>query len=159
MATKKSGTPVPEEPVNEEEKMEQDAQNRQMMANMQAELAALKKENERLKANSVAASGATGSKSDYERVQDACKKAAEEGVDAWNIKISVRAPRRPSKEDPFYWLSINGRTIQIPATDKYYDLPLPFAAALTDMIQAEWHANDYIDSIEEYDPVSNPHRD
>lgn len=159
MATKKVSTPVLEEPVNEEVKLEEAAQQAQMMANMQAELAALKKENERLKANSVAASGATGAKSDYERVQDACKKAAEEGADAWEIKISVRAPRRPSKEDPFYWLSINGRTIQIPATDKYYDLPLPFAAALTDMIQAEWHANDYIDSIEEYDPITNPHRD
>ena len=159
MATKKSGTPVPEEPVNEEEKLEQEAQKSQQMANMKAELEALKRENEQLRKNSVAASGAAGARSDYERVQDACKKAAEEGVDAWDVKISVRAPRRPAKEDPFYWFNINGKTIQIPATDRYYDLQLPFAAALVDLIHAEWFASDYIDSIEEYDPVTNPHRE
>lgn len=159
MATKKSSTPVLETPVDEEEKLEQDAQKEQMMANMQAELAALKKENERLKANSVAAYGAVGARSDYERVQDACKKAAEEGADEWNVTISIRAPRRPAKEDPFYWLSVNGRTMQVPANDKYFDLPLPFAACMSDMIQAEWFANDYADGIEEYDPVTNPHRE
>lgn len=153
MATKKSSTPVLEETVNEEVKPEQDS------AKLQAELEKLRKENEQLRRNSVAASGAAGARSDYERVQDACKKAAEEGVDAWDVKISVRAPRRPSKEDPFYWFNINGRTIQIPATDRYYDLQLPFAAALVDLIHAEWFASDYIDSIEEYDPVTNPHRE
>lgn len=126
---------------------------------MQKELEALRKENAQLRMNSVAAYTAAGAMSDHERVQEACKKAAEEGADSWNIKISVRAPRRPAKEDPFYWLSINGRTMQVPANDKYFDLPLPFAACLTDMIQAEWMASDYADSIENYDPVTNPHRE
>ena len=76
MATKKSSTPVLEETVNEEVKPEQDS------AKLQAELEKLRKENEQLRMNSVAASGAAGARSDYERVQDACKKAAEEGVDA-----------------------------------------------------------------------------
>lgn len=161
MATKKS-TPVLEVPLNEDEELNQEsakleaaAKNAQLMA----ELAALKKENERLKANSVAAYGAAGARTDYERVQEACKKAAEEGADSWGIKISIRAPRRPAKEDPFYWLSVNGRTMQVPANDKYFDLALPFASCLVEMIQAEWFANDYADSIEEYDPVTNPHRE
>lgn len=153
MATKKS-TPVLDNPENEEPEVKKNDQ-----AQLMAELEKLRKENERLRQNSVAAYGAAGARSDYERVQDACRKAAEEGADSWNIKISIRAPRRPAKEDPFYWLSVNGRTIQVPANDKYFDLALPFAACLTDMIQAEWFANDYADSIEEYDPVTNPHRE
>ena len=159
MATKKSSTPVLETPVDEEEKLEEEAQKLQQMANMQAELAALKAENERLKMNSVAAYGATGAKTDYERVMEACDKAAKDGADEWNITISIRAPRRPAKEDPFYWLSVNGRTLQVPANDKYFDMALPFAACMVDMIQAEWFANDYADIIEEYDPETNPHRE
>ena len=154
MATKKSSTPVLEETVETPEQEMSSA-----AAAMQAELERLRKENEQLRMNSVGASSAAGAKSDYERVQDACRKAAEEGADAWSIKISVRAPRKPAKEDPFYWLSINGRTIQIPATDKYYEMALPFAANLRDMIQAAWRANDFADNMEVFDPVNNPHRD
>ena len=119
----------------------------------------MKRENDQLRKNNIGGGGDTGGRTDYERVQEACEKAAAEGKDAWDIKISVRAPRRPAKEDPFYWFNINGRTIQIPATDRYYELALPFASALVDTIRAEWFASDYIDSIEEYDPVTNPHRD
>ena len=153
MATRKSGTPVPET-EEMELKPEKDS-----AAEMQAELERLRAENERLRMNSVAAYGAAGAKSDIERVQEACRSAAEKGLDSWEVKISVRAPRRPAKEDPFYWLSVNGRTIQVPANDKYYELPLPFAACLTDMIAAEWLAADYSDSIENYDPVTNPKKE
>ena len=150
MATKK--TPVEDENLKEEK-------TGTTAEEMQKELERLRAENEKLKMNSVAAYTSAGAMSDHERVQEACKKAAEEGADSWNIKISVRAPRRPAKEDPFYWLSINGRTLQVPANDKYFEMALPFAACLTDMIQAEWFANDYADSIENYDPVTNPHRE
>ena len=154
MATKKVGTPVPETPEGNEPENRVDA-----VATMRAELEALKKENERLKQNSVAAVSATGGMSDYDRVKEACRKAAEEGKDAWDITISVRAPRRPAKEDPFYWLSVNDRTVQIPATDKYYDMALPFADCLVESIAAEWFANDYADNIEVFDPETNPHRE
>ena len=150
MATKKSGTPVPETEGNEPEK------NTDPISTMRAELEALKAENERLKKNSIAAYGAAGAKSDYERVKEACDKAAAEGADGWGIKISIRAPRRPAKEDPFYWLSVNGQSMQVPATDQYFDLPLPYADCLVNMIAAEWFANDFADSIENYDPVTNP---
>ena len=154
MSTRKSVTPVAEEMTMEQEPEEKDVNEKLM-----AEIEALRKENDRLRMSSVASPGAGGGGSDWERVQAACRKAAEEGADSWKIKISVRAPRRPAKEDPFYWLSINGRTMQVPANDRYFELPLPFAACLTDMIQAEWAAADYADSIEDYDPVTNPKRD
>ena len=154
MATRK-GTPVPDEEQTEEENRDE----RQRLANMEAELAALKKENEKLKASSVAAPGAGGSKSDKERVAEACKKAAEDGVSAWDVKISIRAPRKSAKDDNSYWLSVNGKTLQVPANDRYFELALPFAQCLTDMISAEWSANDYADSIEDFDPVTNPHRE
>lgn len=164
MATKKNSQPVLDENLEEEIKDEPEVTEAKPKENaeaaaLKAELEKLRKENEQLKKNSIAAYSTAGSKSDYERVQEAAKKAAEEGLDAWSVKISVRAPRRPAKEDPFYWLSINSKTMQIPANDKYFDLPLPFACGLVDMIQAEWLARDYADSIEEYDPVTNPHRD
>lgn len=168
MATKKSSAPALEETVKEEQELT-DAELDQMvkdyekdheeMEKLRAELAKMRHENELLRKNSIGGGGDAGGRTDYERVQEACEKAAAEGKDAWDIKISVRAPRRPAKEDPFYWFNINGRTIQIPATDRYYELALPFASALVDMIRAEWFASDYIDSIEEYDPVTNPHRD
>lgn len=159
MATKKSGTPVPEIPMDEDAELEEKAEKSQQMANMQAELAALKAENERLRKNSVSAASAYGGKSDRERVQEACRECAERGGDPWAEKISIRAPRKPAKEDNFYWLSVNGRTLQVPANDKYFEMALPFAQALTDMIAAEWHASDYADSIEDFDPVTNPHRE
>ena len=153
MATKKNGTPVLEIPETEGKEPAEE-QNLDLIA----ELERLKAENESLKKNSVTAYSAAGAKSDYERVMDACEAAAKEGADAWNIKISVRAPRRPAKEDPNYWLSVNGRSIQILANDRYYDMALPYAACLVEMIAAEWKAADYTDSIENYDPVTNPKR-
>ena len=159
MATKKSSTPVLENPVDEEMLEEEKRDDAQQLANMKAELAALKKENERLKLNNISAASDAGSMSDYERVQEACKRAVETGEDPWKIKISVRAPRRPKKEDPYYWVSVNTKSIQIPANDKYFELALPYAETLVNMIEAENFANDFIDSIEDYDPVTNPHKD
>ena len=145
MATKKSSAPALEETVKEERELTYaeldqmagplDQPNPQMLA-MMAEMERLKKENEALRKNSIGGGGDAGGRTDYERVQEACEKAAAEGKDAWDIKISVRAPRRPAKEDPFYWFNINGRTIQIPATDRYYELALPFAALQVDLIRA-----------------------
>ena len=156
MASKKT-TPMPEE--TEEMVKEPETETVSEKDRMQQELERLRAENEALKKNSVAASTPYGGKSDYERVQEACAAAAEAGKNAWEEKISIRAPRRPAKEDPWYWLSINGRTIQVPANDKYFELALPFAEALVNMINAEYRASDYIESIEDYDPVTNPKKE
>ena len=162
MATKKSSAPALEVPDNEDQELNQESAKLAAMAEnakLKAALEKALKENEQLRKNRIGGGGDAGGRTDYERVQEACQQAAAEGKDGWDIKISVRAPRRPAKEDPFYWFNINGRTIQIPATDRYYELALPFASALVDTIRSEWFASDYIDSIEEYDPVTNPHRD
>jgi hypothetical protein len=155
METKK--TPMPEE--TKEMVKEPETETVSEKDRMQQELERLRKENEALKKNSVAASTPFGGKSDYERVQEACEAAAAAGKDAWTEKISIRAPRRPAKEDPWYWLSINGRTIQVPANDKYFELALPFAEALVNMITSEYRASDYIESIEDYDPITNPKKE
>ena len=115
----------------------------------------LEKENAELRKNSVYAPGPYGAAGDYERVQKACQDAAEKGEDPWNVKISVQAPRR-GKGDDSYWISVNGRYIQIPADEKYYELALPFAQCLVDLIRAERRSNDFIDNIQVYDPITNP---
>lgn len=160
MATKKQA-PVEKVETMEEEVPVQPAEEAKQpsMEDIQAELEKLKAENERLKKNSVQSNSLSGSKSDYERVQEVCLQAAKAGKDPWGIKISIRAPRRPKKEDPFYWVCVNGRSIQIPANDRYFEMALPFAETLVNMINADNMANDYIDSIEVFDPVTNPHKD
>ena len=164
MATKANSTPVLEVPKDEDRDLEKEAGKLEAMANAQkeamlAEIEKLKAENERLRKNSVLAGNAMGQKSDRDRVREACEKAAKEGVDAWSQTISVRAPRKPAKEEPYYWISVNARTIQVPANDRYFDLPLPFAQCLVDMVAADWMAQDYSDSIENYDPITNPKKE
>lgn len=164
MATKKNA-PVLEVPENEDAELEQESDklekmaetstpNQQMLA-MMAEMERLKKENEALKKNSVYSPSAEGGASDRERVAKACQDAAEKGLDPWGIKISVLAPRIGKGEDS-YWLCVNTRSIAVPATDRYFELALPFAQCLVDEIAARNRAADYADKIEVYDPVLNP---
>lgn len=177
MVSRAKNTPVQDEPLEKEldqqlekesgklEEMAEKAQQNQQMAMMQQmqqsmaqlmkKLDNLEKENEELKKNSVGTSSPFGGKDDYERVKDACEKAAAEGLDPWTVKISVRAPYKGKKEDPNYWLSVNAKTIGIPANDRYYELALPFAQCLEDMIRAEKRASEFIDGIEEFDPVTH----
>ena len=149
MAAKKDSTPVLEEPVKEE------ANEAAKLEEMQKRLAELEKENAQLKKNSVYSPSPFGGAQDFERVKAACQQAAEDGADPWGIKISVNAPRIGKGEDS-YWLCVNGRTIQVPANDRYFELALPFADCLVDEIENRKRANDYIDSIQVYDPDSNP---
>lgn len=148
MATKKDSTPV-----LEEEKQETGLEA------IQKQLEELKKENAELKKNQVGSHSPLGGMSDYERVQAVCKENAENGGDPWAEKISIRAPRKSMKDDNFYWLQVNGRSLQVPANDKYFEMALPFAECLVNMIEADNRASDYIDGIEAYDPVSNPKKD
>ena len=158
MATKK--TAANETPVNEEEILEVkggplDEPDPQMLA-MQKEIERLRKENEQLKVNSIYSASPMGSESDYDRVHKACDQAAKDGKDPWTLKISVLAQRIGKGEDS-YWLSVNGRTMQVPANDRYYELALPWAQCLVDEIRARYRAADFADSIQVYDPKNNPH--
>ena len=151
MATKKT-------PVNEGQENEvlQEAEPVNQESAMQAEIERLRAENEKLKRNSMMGIGARGSKTDWERVHEACDQATADGEDPWGITISVLSPRRPAREDPFYWLQVNGRSVQIPADNRYYDLKLPFAQIMVDMIKADQYSADFQDKLEVYDPVTNP---
>ena len=157
MASKKSAaqeTPVIEEEVLEQAEEKQEV-NPQMLA-MQKEIERLKKENAQLQQNSVYSANPMGSASDYERVHAACEQAAKDGVDPWSKTISVLAARIGKGEDS-YWLCVNGKSMQVPANDRYYELALPFAQCLVDEIRARYRAADFADSIQVYDPKDNPH--
>lgn len=147
MATKRKSDLVEEEVLKAEEAMageeaaeEQDPKD--------AEIERLKAELSRMK---------VGGAEDYEKVQALTKKAAEDGVDPWTVNVSIRVPRRPEREDPWYWININSRSVQIPANDRVQEMKLPFAEQLTAFLRAENSARDFADTIQVYDPVSNPH--
>jgi len=160
MATKKNAAQEAPEVIEEitEEKTNQDplAQPDPQMLAMQKEIERLKKENEQLKVNSVFAASPTGGESDSERVYKACEQASKAGKDPWDVKISVQAQRIGKGEDS-YWLCVNGRIMQVPANDRYYDLELPFAQCLVDEIRSRYRAADFADGIQVYDPENNPH--
>lgn len=162
MATKKVSAPALEIPEDEEKELAEESEKLETMTQdaLKAELEKMRAENERLKlaAKANATGNPYGGATDWERVHEACDLAAAQGIDPWTIKIGIKAPRRPAKEDPWYWLNVNGRSIQVPANERIFELELPWAQMLVDMIAAEWRASDYQDSIEVFDPVTNPHR-
>lgn len=153
MASKK--TPAPQD---EEQLLEQQAEEAQPEVNESAKVKAQQAEIEKLRAQ-IAAMQKRPAQNDAELVRTASLEAAEKGVDPWNITVNVRSPRRPGKEDPWYWLNVNGLSVQVPADDRRYDLKLPWAECLMNSLDAENHAADYQDSLEVYDPITNPKRD
>ena len=157
MATKKStAQEVPEVVNTEAAEAGPLDQPDPMMLKMQAEIERLKKENEQLKINSIYSGSPAGSESDVERVRRACEQADRDGVDPWTVKISVLAQRIGKGEDS-YWLCVNGKSMQVPANDRYYELALPFAQCLVDEIRSRYRAADFAGSIQVYDPKDNPH--
>ena len=149
MATKKN-------PANEEEileaKQEEPVKDTET-AKLQAEIAALRKQ----LATATQPAGRTMA-SDYDRVRRAEEECVAGGVDPWTVEIEVLAPHREKTEDPWYWISVNGMTVQIPANDRYQKMKLPFAGVLVDLLKYEKASLDYQDSLEVFDPETNPHR-
>ena len=159
MATKKS--PATKETETEEQLLEQPAEAQEKdpelektLKAQQAEIAALKAKLEQMANNPP-----VNQRDDAATVKQAAREAAIAGVDPWTIKINVRAPRRPGKEDPWYWINVNGLSVQLPADDKYHEMKLPWAEALINSLEAEKMASDFQDKMEVYDPITNPHRD
>lgn len=116
------------------------------------EIRRLKAELEKTKAMIPIAVG-----SEKEAVRKLTEQAAAEGTDPWTVTVKIRVPRRPEKEDPWYWVNINGRSAQIPANDKMQEMKLPFAEVLLSQLKAEDDLRDYLDNVQVYDPVTNPH--
>lgn len=159
MATKKNAEKEPEVITEEIEQVKEpgplEQPDPQMLA-MKAEIERLKKENEELRINSISNGSPAGGASDYERVKKASEKAAREGIDPWTVKIGVVAPRLGKGEDSF-WLCVNGRTMQVPANERYYELALPLAECLVEEVRNRHRAEDYADTIQVFDPKENPH--
>lgn len=154
MATKKNPVPQAEEGLPELEPQEGQTKADDTVKQQQAEIEKLRKQIEALQAGTRATS-----RNDADLVKEACQQAAESGVDPWEVKVKVRAPRRPGREDPFYWLNVNGRILMVPADEKYYDLALPWAECLINSLDAENKAADFQDSLEVHDPITNPHKE
>ena len=124
----------------------QDAKDKRI-AELEAELEAAKKLN-----------AAYTKGNDFKVVQQKSQEAAEKGLDPWGITVSIRVPARRDSNDPYYWLCVNGRSVQIPANNEYQEMKLPFAEALVNMIRADKHAQSFADEeIKVHDPVTNPH--
>lgn len=92
-------------------------------------------------------------------VRKLAQEAAEAGKDPFEIEVSIRIPRRGRGEDPSYWLNVNNHSCQVPANDQIEKLRLPWAEALIKALEAERKAEAFQDSLEVYDPITNPKKD
>lgn len=155
MATKKTTVPELSVPEMEDKELEE-AGKLQKKAD---EMAAKDAEIEKLKKQLAEAQKPASRETDYERVHRIEKETEAAGVDPWTVLVDVLVPHREKSEDPWYWLNINGRSVQVPARDRYEKLKLPWACLLVDHLKYEKASVDYQDSLEVFDPATNPHRD
>jgi ferredoxin-thioredoxin reductase catalytic subunit len=124
-------------------------------AEQQAEIERLKKALAEAQKN-----GGYRKQSDREIVKEAIDQALAEGKDLWNETVSIRVRPRKDTNEKQYWCSVNGRTMAVPADDKYHEMRLPFAECLVNAMHAEQFVEEYADrKIQVYDPISNPHPD
>ena len=157
MASKKTPAQETEEikarDVTPETTVEAQAEQQWQILKQQEEIDRLKKELAKAQSNA-----APIRKTDKENVQEAIQKAIAEGRNLWDVKIAVRSRPRVGTTEKHYWMGVNGRFLALPADDKYYDLPLPFAECLVNAMDAERFVKDYADkNIQVYDLISNPH--
>ena len=160
MASKKTANPetIPEKQEElkpAEEKAEPKKTENAELAAARAEIEALKKQ---LAAKAPARRVGGSTETDYDRVHRIERETAEAGEDPWNVMIEVLVPHREKSEDPWYWVNVNGRSAQIPANDRYQEMRLPWACVLVDLLKYEKTSIDYQDSLEVFDPETNPHR-
>lgn len=155
MATnKKTATPVNEPEIEEKQEIQEEPTRKAT-----AKETEMAEEIARLKAQLAQSRPKAGSmKSDFDRVKEVSEQVAAEGKDPWEVTVEVMVPHREKTEDPWYWINVNGLSVQIPANDRYQELKLPWANMLVDMLRAEKRSLDYQDSLEVFDPVVNPHK-
>ena len=143
------------EELDEQAKMaEAMKQQQDLNAKLMAEIEAMKAE---LKAAKQKPAAPAQRKPDAQIVKELCEQAAKEGKDAWGITVSIFVPKRGPQEDPWYWLNINGKSVQLPANNTYQEMKLPFADTLVRMLEAEDRAQRFQDALKVYDPKTNPH--
>ena len=143
--------------ANVQEEMNPQAEVQADQQKLQAENAKLKKQLEELQKQQAAVK--PGSReNDFDRIHRIEKEALAEGKDLWGITVGLVVPHRNPTEDPWYWICVNARTVQIPADDTYQEMKLPFAIVLVDTLKSEKRAADYRDRLEVFDPITNPHK-
>ena len=129
-----------------------------MMAQMQTQMEQQQEQIRQMAAGEAApARPKTQTDIDAEAIRKVAQETAEAGKDPWTVEVEVFVPHRDKGEDRWYWVNINDRSAQIPADDRRQTMKLPFALILTDMLKAKQREEEYIDSIEVYDPKTNPH--
>lgn len=67
--------------------------------------------------------------------------------DEWEIYEEVYVPRHGRGQEPNFFISVNDRTVQIPADGKYHRMRRPFAEVLRMSIEAEAAAEKYADEV------------
>ena len=73
--------------------------------------------------------------------------AAEAPKSAWDETVEMLVPRKPRGEEPFYYICVNDRRFEIPASGTMQKLPKPIALVLQDSLAAEIKAEEFADSI------------
>lgn len=126
---------------------------------LRAEYERLKKQLEELQKQQAARRPGGGGESDYDRIHRIEKEALAEGKDLFEVTAGLIVPHKAPSEDPWYWINVNGRSVQIPANDEWQEMRLPFAIVLVDTLRSEKRAAAYKDSLEVFDPVTNPHKE
>ena len=144
-------------PVEVQEEEQQTVSNEDRIAAQAAEIERLRAELAKAKPAQRAARPAR--ESDYDRVHRLEAEAIAAGKDMWEEWTEVYVPHRNPTEDPFYWMCINSRPVQFPANDTVQEMRLPYACLLVDVLRNEKRAADYKDSMQVYDPVTNPHKE
>lgn len=94
----------------------------------------------------------------WEEIHEKDREVAEAGGDPWQVEVEMFVPHRDPGEDRWYWFRINDRTVQIPANDSRQKMKLPYALILADTLKAKHQEEEFIDSIQVYDPKDNPHQ-
>ena len=147
MATSKNkaAAPVeevkPEEVKTEEQPAEAQAAADQIEKEMDPAIKALLQEIEDLKNEISILKG--------EDIDDGVEEEESEGYisDVWEEYEEVYVPRHGRGQEPNFFISVNDRTVQIPADGKYHRMRKPFADILRMSIEAEAAADKYAEEV------------
>jgi len=83
-----------------------------------------------------------------EPVEEVLEEGQEEAPkSAWDEEIEMLIPRKPKGEESYYYVCVNDRRFEIPASGTMQKLPKPIALVLQDSLAAEIRAEEFADSI------------
>ena len=80
--------------------------------------------------------------------QETVVKPEEQVTDPWRVKKMISMPRHKKGEQDFQFVSVNGRTFQVPLRGGEVEVPLPVYEALMNAREAEDYAAERKEAIE-----------